>query len=212
MKANQPRFGTVHFNQKSLVRRIGKFLQERRDAALSGIRVNVARAKSAVRRGYALLWHRVYHVRYRLSRWTVRHGTVAALVVLLLLIGASVYLAPTLQGALEPYFATDESLEGLRSLFLALGGALIGAAAIALALVMFAMQVNVERMPHGLFRKLSSDRKLLGAFACTFLLAIAIATLSLIPEKSRLAFPVLGAGWGTVLILLLFLLTSVPSP
>lgn len=86
-----------------------------------------------------------------------------------------------------------------------LGGSLVGSAAIAFSLVMFAMQVNVERMPHGLFRKFSSDPKLLGAFAGTFLLAIGVATLSLIPDRSRLAVTILIAAWGTVLILILFL-------
>jgi hypothetical protein len=56
-----------------------------------------------------------------------------------------------------------------------------------------------------LFRKFSSDPKLLGAFASTFLLAIAIATMSLIPDTSWLAVATLTACWGTVLILGLFL-------
>lgn len=152
-----------------------------------------------------MLWHRIYYVQYRFTRFKIRQGVAAASLVLLLLIGASIFWVPTLQGALEPYFATDDRLARLRSLILTLGGALIGAAAIVFAVVMFAMQINIERMPHGLFRKLSSDGRLLGAFAGTFLLAIAVATLSLIPEKTWLAVAVLGAGWGTALILLLFL-------
>ena len=66
---------------------------------------------------------------------------------------------------------------------------------------------NVERMPHGLFRKLSLDRRLLGAFTCTFLLAIAITALSFISRNSWpwLAIAIMGAGWGTALILGLFL-------
>jgi hypothetical protein len=106
---------------------------------------------------------------------------------------------------LEPHFATDESFGRLRSLFLTIGGSMIGATAVAFSLVMFAMQVNVERLPHGLFRKFSSDRKLLGAFGLTFLLAITVAILSLSPEISWLAVTVLAAGWGTILILILLL-------
>lgn len=156
-------------------------------------------------RGVALLWSSAYKSKYRFSQWALRHGTVAIWIVLLLFLGIGAYLHPTLQGALEPYFAADEMFEGLRSLLLTLGGALIGATAIAFSLMVFAMQVNVERMPYGLFRKLSSDWRFLSAFAGAFLLAILVATLSLIPEKSWLATAVLGAGAGTFLILILFL-------
>ncbi len=58
-------------------------------------------------------------------------------------------------------FQLPESLAALRSLLGETGTALIGAAAIAFSLIVFAMQTNVERMPHGLFRQLSSDRWLL---------------------------------------------------
>lgn len=85
------------------------------------------------------------------------------------------------------------------------GGTLVGAAAIVSSLVMFAMQVNVERMPHGLFRRLSEDLKLLGAFAGAFILAIGVAALSVVTEQSRLAVVVLAAGWGITFILVLFL-------
>ncbi len=189
------------------MKRVGRFLQDRVDHFPSSMRLYVGRAKKAIRRGTALLWSRTYWVSYSLADLKSRHGAIAGSLVLLLLIGVSVYWAPTVQGALEPYFAANERLSGLRLLLLTLGGALIGATAIAFSLVMFAMQVNVERMPHGLFRKLSSDRRLLGAFTCTFLLAIAVTVLSIIPGKSWpwLVIATMGAGWGALLILLLFL-------
>ena len=158
-----------------------------------------------LRIGYARLWHRVYYVWYQLTRLVARHGVIATFAPLIVLIAVTAYWLPTLQAALEPHFATTERLGSLRSLIVTTGGALIGAAAIVFALVMFAMQVNVERMPHGLFRKLSADRSLLGALAATFSLAIAVATLSVVPDKSWLAIAVFGAGWGIVLILVLFL-------
>lgn len=165
----------------------------------------IARAKRAAQRWYALQWQRLYGMHSRLSFWKTRYGSLATSVFLILLIIVSAILAPTFQGALELYFSTEARLTGLRTLFVTLGGSLVGAAAITFSLVMFAMQVNVERMPHGLFRKFSSDPKLLGAFAATFLLAIAVATLSLIPDRSWLAVAMLTASWGTTLILFLFL-------
>jgi hypothetical protein len=111
-----------------------------------------------------------------------------------------------LRGSLEPLFATEERLQGLRSFFLTLGGALLGAAAIVSSLVLFSMQVNVERMPHGLFPKLSADRRLLSAFAAAFLLAVFIAVLSLIPNARLTGMATFGAFWATWLILFLFFL------
>ncbi len=118
---------------------------------------------------------------------------------------ASVYFSPTLQGVLESHYATEQAIEGLRSLILNIGTALTGAAAIVTSLVLFAMQVNIERMPHGLFRRLSADRKLLGAFALTFLLAIGVATLSTFTDQTLLAPVVLSAAWTVIFILILFM-------
>ena len=81
----------------------------------------------------------------------------------------------------------------------------MGAAAIVTSLVLFAMQVNIERMPHGLFRRLSADLRLLGAFLLAFILAIVVATLSVFVDQSRLALVVLVAFWAVVFILILFL-------
>ena len=55
-----------------------------------------------------------------------------------------------------------------------------------------------------MFRKLSSDLKLLGAFAATFVLAITVAALSLVLKNSRLAITALLAAWGVMLFLVLF--------
>jgi hypothetical protein len=135
----------------------------------------------------------------------MRHGTAAAAIVLLFLVATSAVMIPSLQRVLEPRFVAEQGLASLRTLFVTLGGALVGATAIAFSVVMFAVQINFARMPHGLFRKLSSDWRLLSAFTGTFMLAIAVATLSLIPDKSWLALAVSAAVWATALILVLFL-------
>jgi hypothetical protein len=127
------------------------------------------------------------------------------LILLLVMFGISAVWIPTLHGWLDSLMATEERLQGLRSLFQTLGGALLGATAIVSSLVLFSMQVNVERMPHGLFRRFSSDRRLLGAFAVAFFLAIFIAVLSLISDKWWLGYATFSAAWATFFILLLFL-------
>lgn len=85
-------------------------------------------------------------------------------------------------------FADSARLSAATSLFSGVGGALIGAAAIAFTLILFAMQVNVERMPHGLFRRLSSDRRLLGAFVISFGLACCVAATALVPHAGWISY------------------------
>jgi hypothetical protein len=144
---------------------------------INGIAINV---KEFLLLWYAKGWQHVYFLKNWFAKFKLNYGGRIGLFLLVVLIGLSSAIIPLLQCYLEPYFSEPSRLESIKSLFLTLGSALMGAAAIAFSLIMFAMQVNVERMPHGLFRKFSSDGKLLGAFAATFSLAAFITVLSLI--------------------------------
>jgi hypothetical protein len=123
----------------------------------------------------------------------------------LLAVGASALLVPVIQARLQHLFPTDDKLQGLCTLFVTVGGALLGATAIVSSLVLFSMQVNVERMPHGLFRRLSGDRRLLGAFAGAYVLAVSLTVLSMLPDVRWAGAATFGAGCAVILILLLFL-------
>ena len=153
----------------------------------------------------ALGWQKAYHIRFRLQRFIALHGTITVFLSVIVGIGVSAFCIPFLQNTLESLLGTETRLQGLRSLFLTIGGALLGATAIVSSLVLFAMQVNVERMPHGLFQRLGSDRRLLSAFAGAVLLAVFIAILSLLPDSSQIGVASFSALWATSLILLLFL-------
>ena len=165
----------------------------------------ITRGKKAYLRRVAALWQYVYRAQYRIGGLRYHYGGLAFASVLALLVATSFYWSPELQKVLEARYSTEQSIEGLRSLIQNIGTALIGATAIVTSLVLFAMQVNIERMPHGLFRRLSADRWLLSAFALTFLLAIGTATLSTFTEHTLLAPIVLSASWGIVFIIVLFL-------
>lgn len=165
-----------------------------------------SRAKESLSLWHAKGWQHLYlgknWIFYFKSKYAGRLG--------LILIGGlmmvSAISAPALQTYLEPYFSQPGRIDSFKALYLSLGGAMIGATAIAFSLIMFAMQVNVERMPHGLFRKFSSDAKLLGAFTSTFSLALIITVLSLIPDKSWVSIATLVTVWCSFLIILLFVL------
>ena len=161
----------------------------------------LARSRRSVRIRIAGLWNHGHRIQFKLRKYRTRYGGMAVLAVLFM---ASFCLSPSLQAFLNSQYATGEAIQALQALLLNAGTALIGAAAIVTSLVLFAMQVNIERMPHGLFRRLSSDLRLLGAFAVAFLLAISVASLSTFMEKLKLAYALLFAAWAVFLVLLLF--------
>jgi hypothetical protein len=86
-----------------------------------------------------------------------------------------------------------------------MGGALLGATAIGFSVVMLAVQLNFARIPHGLFRRVTSDFRLIGAFAATFALAGVVMAFSVIPEKSWAALALIVTVYAAVAVLLLFI-------
>lgn len=148
---------------------------------------------------------RFFRVRILLGRWCLRHES--KIISILLIAGLLIsYLSlPMLERGVGGYFKQDANLGALKNLLGGTGSALIGATAIAFSLVVFSMQTNVERMPHGLFRRLSSDKKLLGSFFVSFLIAVIVASTSLIPNGHWAVYSIVIAAWGVFLILLLFL-------
>jgi hypothetical protein len=163
-------------------------------------------AKKSLSLWHAKGWQYLYLGKNWLFNFKSKYSGRLGLAFLTVLMIVSATSVPALQNYLESYFSQTGRLDSIRALFLSLGGAMIGATAIAFSLIMFAMQVNVERMPHGLFRKFSSDVRLLGAFVSTFSLAVIIAGFSLIPDKYWVAGATAVAAWCLLLIILLFVL------
>ncbi|MCD6476339.1 MAG: hypothetical protein J7K85_08800 [Anaerolineaceae bacterium] len=162
--------------------------------------------RSTINKWNAILWHFIYLIQLYLSKWKSRYGVPITCLFAAIIIILSFLVAPIIQKTIEPFFQPTEKFSSLQTFFTTLGGALIGATAIAFSLIMFAMQVNVERMPHGLFRKFSTDGRLLGSFTVSFLLAIFITTMSLIPNTSWVTIALLISCWSTVIILVLFII------
>jgi hypothetical protein len=114
------------------------------------------------------------------------------------------FAIPAYQKRLSDYFGDPAKFSELKNFMLAIGAALIGATAIASSFVLFATQTNVERTPHGLFRRLGSDARLLLSFATAFTMAFAIAAGALAPDKNWAAGLIVGVVEGAVGTLLLF--------
>ena len=156
-----------------------------------------------IRRVYSRAWFLLDRTRQRLARrprWTT---LVSVGIVLLLLVAASIWGAPLFNAHLGSRITTG----GVSSLLLALGAALIGGAALAFTLVMFAMQVNVERLPHGLFRMFSTDARLLSYFVAMFAIALGVTLSSLFADMISPGIAVLIAVWACLLVVALLWIT-----
>lgn len=161
------------------------------------------RIRKAARISFAWVWRRFYLSQNAFTACLMRYVDVIKLSILTVLVVGSAFWIPVLQYAVAPLIS-DSILTELKTLFVTIGGALLASSAIVSSLVLFAMQVNVERMPYGLFRKLGADKRLLFAFGATFVLAIVVAILSVTP-KAWAAFAIWALFWGLSLTLVLFL-------
>ena len=166
-------------------------------------RFGLARRKFA--RSYALFRFRLTNVRTGASNYWLknqRKGEFLAWLLIWLPISVMTAIAHLY---LRPYLQNKGFVEDLSGTALQLGSALLGATAIVASLVLFAMQVNVERLPHGLFRRLSADKRLLASFTFAFMASILIACLPLITPVEWSALAIFAAVLLTALVLRLFL-------
>lgn len=69
-----------------------------------------------------------------------------------------------------------------KSILVGIGGSLIGATSIAFTFLIFSLQNNLDKLPHGLFRKAGVDSKLIFYYLVSVILAISICFISLFPD------------------------------
>lgn len=156
-------------------------------------------------RYYAKLLFKLVQAQAFLTQWKNAHKRILiAGAIIFLLLSTFLFLMPY-KHAFELYFSNDNILSVLRSLLGGIGAALIGATAIVFSLIVFSMQTNIERMPHGLFRKFGSDLLLLGSFLGSFVIAILVASMSLIPNNKLSMYAIFLSVWGVIAVLILFL-------
>ena len=153
----------------------------------------------------AMYWQYFYGIKNKLKLFLSNHKIISIGLIIGMLIILNIAIYPSVYGYVKPYFEINDRMSSLQSLFLGLGGALTGATAIAFSLIMFAMQVNVERLPYGLFKKFSTDFKLLGLFIIIMLLAISISSMSLIQDATWSTKFICIAFWNISIIILLTL-------
>jgi hypothetical protein len=154
-----------------------------------------------VKRIVSSFWQQVYKPQNKMNDIKFRYGSFVVYTSLLIFISILLF---NFQNELNAYYSAEQEVEALTALILNIGSALIGASVIVTSYVLFAMQVNIERLPHGLFRRLSDDWRLLSTFTTAFLLSIAVTTLSNFVSPTRIILTVFPAFWVLTTILFLF--------
>lgn len=117
-----------------------------------------------------------------------------------LLFGGAVLSADAFQTLVGPRLG-EPGFKTLSEVVIAIGGAMIGATTIVASFILFAMQVNVERLPYTLFYRFSSDGRLLRSFAAAFLLSIGLVSLAFANDPSYSAHIILAGLVALALIL-----------
>lgn len=148
-------------------------------------------------------WVNYYKARNLLFRLKFRHRYIIALVFIVALFLSCFYFA--FNNSLKLYFILPEHVNGLKTLLVALCAAILGASVITFSFIIFAMQTNMKRMPYGLFRKFSSDRKLLICFIMIFILSIVTGCLSMLPIRYLATTGMLGIFWSIIFTMILLL-------
>lgn len=158
-----------------------------------------------IKRHYAKFRLNLINLKHGLQhRWFANRGKTESFFWLIAF--TSLVLASKLaHSPLQLYLRDGKFIDTLRATALQLGSSLLGATAIVASLVLFAMQVNVERLPHGLFRRLSTDKRLLASFAVSFVASIIVACLPLITPIERVDWAIIAAILLTLVVLRLFL-------
>lgn len=164
------------------------------------------RTVKILRLAFARFRIRLLNHYYRIKSWVLRSFTWLVVGIIGLILMAIFAFDPWIKVATADLM-TDQRIESLRSALLSVGSQLIGISALVFALVTFALQANLERMPYTLFARLTSDRLLLFYFGGTFVLSIVVACLSLVINSANAATVALVALWALIVTITMILLS-----
>jgi hypothetical protein len=142
----------------------------------------------------AKCWLQVDTLRMAVGSRAKRNAFRIAMIILPLAIFGSLWLAGRFDSFIDPYF--DKSR--LSTLIVTVGGGLVGATAVAFSIVVFSVQINVERTSVVMFQSLSRDRQLILVFVLAVFASVACASLSLFTDAGHIGQVLVGATWAAL--------------
>jgi hypothetical protein len=144
----------------------------------------------------------------RIHGWVSIHAVGLLFAFLVAALTAILFFRPCIDRLVQQSdLVTPERVSTLQSLLLTVGGQLVGVSALVFALVTFALQANLTRMPFTLFARITSDRPLMGCFLGIFVFCLMIVGLALFTTQSNAGTITVLALWALSGILLLVFLS-----
>ena len=172
-------------------------IRERREGCVRSVRTRIGKAKRRASRIYTHVRGRVEVASQTTTEWWIRREGKVGIIAIVSAIVGTVACLGEIERIMEWVYGNGVGKERIRDTILGLGTTLVGAQAITTSLILFTMQVNVERIPHGLFGELSKDRRLLGVSIGGFGIGMLVIIGSMGGEEQGTAMGVVLGIWGT---------------
>lgn len=131
---------------------------------------------------YAQIYNRLIWAKYYTQTFFFKHKWRIIWLSIFSLTLCNLVILPKIDPYFQNLFFDDNAINNLKTILITLGAALIGAAFISFPLIMFSMQINIDRMPHGLFFKLGKDNFVI------FLFLIALSSAVIVCFSSSLLY------------------------
>lgn len=181
-----------------------EYLKLKKRKTLDSFTFSKSKILKIISKAYANFWHYLLWSKYYAQTRILKYRWKALWLAILCLVSLNFAFLSKIDPLIAIYFPDQNNMENLASVLITLGGALIGAAFITFSLIMFSMQVNIERMPHGLFLRFGKDSFILLMFVATLVSGIGVCFSSmLLHDPSNFPASVSLAFWGTITIMTL---------
>jgi hypothetical protein len=193
------------FAENMILAGLSEFHEINKSSLIKNMQTLINRIISKIRCIVSRVWHYLLWKKYYFQTWFSKHKwKIVWATAFLVFVGLNIVFLSQNDLLFSELFPNESSIENLKTVLTTLGGALIGAAFIAFSLIMFSMQVNIERMPHGLFFRFGKDTSILFRFVVTLIAGIAVCFSSIIArDPAHLAMAISLAFWGTIAIIVL---------
>jgi hypothetical protein len=179
-----------------------EYLKLKKREALDFFSSLKSRVLKSISKACAHLWHHFLWSKYYVQTGFSKYKWKIVWTSILVFVGLNIAFLSKIDPLLSMHFPDPNSISNLETVLTTLGGALIGAAFIAFSLIMFSMQVNIERMPHGLFFRFGKDAFILLMFVATLVSGIVVCFSStLLHDPANLSASISLAFWGTITII-----------
>ncbi len=172
---------------------------------VQNIKQFLEKIKRSLLKKIAIIRIKLWRINRRLGEWFFGMGVFTYVILSSVIMATGVNFSSDIQQFIEKQYIKPDSIERYFNIFSTLGGALAGASLLMFSLILFAIQVNVEKLPHKIFKHVGFDHKLIYAFLISFVLATIVIILSALPDNKFMALIGIFGLYATSMIIICFI-------